>query len=143
MAKACYSVSSERRWVMTGTPIVNKLDDIYSLLKFLNLQPWNQLYMWQHFVAAPFARREPKALNLVHDILSKIMIRRTKGMKDENGNPIVHLPPKHVQVKYFDFSDHERVIYDKLLRSSQMRLHWLKGSGKADFSQLSEGLSLT
>lgn len=32
VSKACYELKGERRWVLTGTPIVNRLEDLYSLL---------------------------------------------------------------------------------------------------------------
>lgn len=32
ISKACYELKGQRRWALTGTPIVNRLEDLYSLL---------------------------------------------------------------------------------------------------------------
>lgn len=32
VAKACYELKGRRRWALSGTPIVNRLEDLYSLL---------------------------------------------------------------------------------------------------------------
>ena len=33
-AKSVYELQLSRKWILTGTPIVNRLDDLYSLTKF-------------------------------------------------------------------------------------------------------------
>ncbi|KAK2951191.1 putative DNA repair protein rad5 [Blattamonas nauphoetae] len=34
--RACWSISSDKRWVLTGTPIMNQIDDLHSLIHFLH-----------------------------------------------------------------------------------------------------------
>jgi len=36
-AVACQSLLATSRWVLTGTPIVNNIKDLYSMLKFLGI----------------------------------------------------------------------------------------------------------
>lgn len=36
-AKACFALNSERRWLLTGTPIQNSLDDFFSFVHFLKV----------------------------------------------------------------------------------------------------------
>lgn len=37
---ACTALQSSRRWAVTGTPIQNKLEDLYSLVRFICHEPW-------------------------------------------------------------------------------------------------------
>lgn len=37
-AKSCYAITAKRRWCLTGTPIVNRLEDLYSLLHFIRCE---------------------------------------------------------------------------------------------------------
>lgn len=45
-AKCCYELSSIHRWCLTGTPIQNSLNDVYSLLHYLNESPWADYGMY-------------------------------------------------------------------------------------------------
>ena len=39
--KACCRLNSEYRWCLTGTPMMNRLEDLQSLLTFLRIRPYN------------------------------------------------------------------------------------------------------
>lgn len=98
VSKACYELKGQRRWALTGTPIVNRLEDLYSLLHFLQLEPWGQYSFFRSFVTIPFLNQDPKALNVVQYILESCLLRREKTMRDKDGRLIVDLPPKHVRL---------------------------------------------
>lgn len=53
-AKACYQIEAEHRWVLTGTPIVNRLEDLFSLIRFLRVEPWSNFSFWRTFITVPF-----------------------------------------------------------------------------------------
>ncbi|EMD42287.1 hypothetical protein CERSUDRAFT_79878 [Gelatoporia subvermispora B] len=126
-ARAVYSLSARRRWAVTGTPIVNRLEDLYSLLKFLDFSPWSNYTFFRSFITAPFLARDPKAVEAVQIILESILLRREKNMRDTDGRRIVELPPKEVTVEKLEFSPLERKIYDSLYTNA-----------KRDFDQLNE-----
>ena len=86
VAKACHSLEGTFRWAITGTPVVNKLDDLYSLLRFLKVDPWESYSFWNAYVIEPFLKSAPSALKTVQTILEPLIIRRTKDMKDKDGN---------------------------------------------------------
>ncbi|KAF7337701.1 DNA repair protein RAD5 [Mycena sanguinolenta] len=128
-AKAVYALNARRRWAVTGTPIVNKLEDLYSLLKFLDFQPWSDFSFFRSFITLPFLARDPKAIEIVQVILESILLRREKTMLDTNGKRIVELPQKEVTVEYLEFSSVERKIYNSLFNSAKRDFQQLDAKG--------------
>ncbi|KAI8573536.1 hypothetical protein RHMOL_Rhmol01G0285000 [Rhododendron molle] len=49
---AAAALTADRRWCLTGTPIQNNLEDIYSLLRFLRVEPWGN-WAWPILVLPP------------------------------------------------------------------------------------------
>ncbi|CAK5264621.1 unnamed protein product [Mycena citricolor] len=105
-AKAVYALHARRRWAVTGTPIVNKLEDLFSLL----------------FITMPFLARDPKAIEIVQIILESILLRREKTMLDTNGKRIV-------EIDYLEFSSLERRIYNSLFISAKRDFEDLHAKG--------------
>jgi DNA repair protein RAD5 len=69
-----------------GTPIVNKLEDLYSLVHFLGVEPWSLYSYWRTFITVPFESKDYlRALDVVQTILEPLVLRRTKDMKDSEG----------------------------------------------------------
>ncbi|KAK7064681.1 DNA repair protein RAD5 [Favolaschia claudopus] len=128
-AKAVYALHARRRWAVTGTPIVNKLEDLYSLLKFLDFQPWSDFAFFRGFITMPFLARDPKAIEIVQVILESILLRREKTMLDADGKRIVELPQKEVTVEYLEFSNMERKIYNSLFNSAKRDFQQLNAKG--------------
>ncbi|KAG6851386.1 hypothetical protein H0H93_005784 [Arthromyces matolae] len=128
-AKAVYALHARRRWAVTGTPIVNKLEDLFSLLKFLDFKPWADFAFFRTFITLPFLARDPKAIEVVQVILESVLLRREKNMRDIDGNKIVELPSKEVKVDVLEFSPLERKIYDKIYISAKKDFDRLDAKG--------------
>ncbi|KAI8906813.1 SNF2 family N-terminal domain-containing protein [Gorgonomyces haynaldii] len=121
-AVACYHLNGKNRWAVTGTPIVNKLDDFFSLIHFLKVDPWGQHSFWSSFVSLPFSKRDTSALSVVQTIMEPLILRRTKDAKDVDGNPIVSLPPKQIVTEFLEFDKKERELYDSINDYSRKQL---------------------
>lgn len=114
-AKACYEIAATHRWTLTGTPIVNRLEDLFSLVRFLRVEPWNNFSFWKTFITAPFEKGEfVRALDVVQTVLEPLVMRRTKDMKTPDGEALVPLPPRAINVEKVKLSDAERDVYEHI-----------------------------
>ncbi|KAI8666437.1 DNA repair protein RAD5 [Fusarium keratoplasticum] len=119
-AKACYEISADHRWALTGTPIVNKLEDLFSLVRFLGVEPWNNFSFWRTFITVPFETGEfVRALDVVQTVLEPLVLRRTKDMKTPDGKPLVLLPPKQIEIVNVELSETERGVYDYIFNKAK------------------------
>jgi DNA repair protein RAD5 len=114
-AKACYELSAIHRWVLTGTPIVNRLEDLFSLVRFLRVEPWSNFSFWKTFITTPFEKGDfVRALDVVQTVLEPLVLRRTKDMKTPDGEALVPLPPRTIEIERIELSDPEREVYNHI-----------------------------
>ncbi len=76
--RALITVAAPRRWILTGTPIQNKLTDFRNILFFLGMD------------ADEYKRQRPAA------IASAVMLRRTVGMVRDAVPTMPTIPPEHM-----------------------------------------------
>lgn len=112
-AKACYEINAQHRWVLTGTPIVNRLEDLFSLVRFLRVEPWSNFSFWKTFITVPFESKDfIRALDVVQTVLEPLVMRRTKDMKTPDGEALVPLPARTIEIEELELSKQEREVYD-------------------------------
>ena len=127
-AKATAAVDAERRWAVTGTPIQNHIDDLFSLFHFLKVNPHGDWRWWSRFIGKPFEKKDKKAVEALQSVIKKLVIRRTKN-KRVNGKRIVMLPPKRVETVSIQFSEAETNFYKSLYEYSKGKFNEFLRSG--------------
>lgn len=114
MAKAACDLQSNIRWGLSGTPIQNKAMDVYSMLKYLHVRPFNDLQTFMRF-SDP---RSAEGMTRLHNILKPLLLRRTKTELQNKGE-LAALPKKMINIEEIDLSSDESSVYMHVLAYSQ------------------------
>ncbi|KAI8972436.1 SNF2 family N-terminal domain-containing protein [Trametes punicea] len=125
-AIACCALDAKYRWCLTGTPMQNNVEEIYSLIKFLRISPLNDWTTFNSSIAKPIKQGRPvRALKRLQVVLQKIMLRRTKTTI-VNGQPILELPDRLVKIVDCEFDEEERAFYMSVEQKVQTSLEQLQ-----------------
>ncbi|OLY80396.1 Helicase-like transcription factor [Smittium mucronatum] len=124
-SRAACSLSARSRWCLTGTPIQNRIDDLFSLIKFLHFSPLDLWYTWVKYVGTPFhSNLSNNFSNLKSDkpnigaqraqmIIQTLCLRRMKDQVDPStGKKYLDLPSITYHNRILEFSKKERELYD-------------------------------
>ncbi|KAG9575389.1 hypothetical protein KCV04_g24257, partial [Aureobasidium melanogenum] len=84
--QATYGLRSWYRWCLTGTPMQNNLDELQSLICFLQIKPYNNLATWKEQITIPMKNGKGNyAIKRIQYFLKGFMKRRTKDILKEDG----------------------------------------------------------
>ncbi|KAF7729901.1 hypothetical protein EC973_003635 [Apophysomyces ossiformis] len=129
MAEACCRLQADHRWCLTATPIQNKIDELYSLIKFLKIRPYCEWEEFRDEIAKPMKNGAyEQALKKVQILLKAIALRRSKKAKID-GKPILSLPERNVHFTHVDFTEDERQFYDYVDAKAQARFNKYVNAG--------------
>lgn len=73
------ALQAMRRWCLTGTPVQNRLEDLFSLTEFLRFYPVDNYSNVQRYILSPFRRKDKRVLTDFHSIMTTLALRRTKA----------------------------------------------------------------
>ncbi|KAE9454295.1 hypothetical protein C3L33_13797, partial [Rhododendron williamsianum] len=128
VARACCGLRAKRRWCLSGTPIQNSIDELYSYFRFLKYDPYAAYKSFCQQIKFPIARNSIHGYKKLQAVLRAIMLRRTKGTLID-GEPIISLPPKTIHLTKVDFSPEERAFYAKLESDSRSQFKAYAAAG--------------
>ncbi|CAM8984648.1 unnamed protein product [Rhodiola kirilowii] len=118
VARACWGLRAKRRWCLSGTPIQNSIDDLYSYFRFLKYEPYAVYKSFCSSIKVPIQRNPAKGYKKLQAVLKTVMLRRTKSTILD-GEPIINLPTKTIELRKVEFSKEERNFYLKLEADSR------------------------
>ncbi|BFI42047.1 protein Mpsnf1.22 [Marchantia polymorpha subsp. ruderalis] len=118
VARAAWGLRAKRRWCLSGTPIQNAVDDLYSYFRFLRYAPYDGYKTFREKIKDPVTRTPAEGYKALQSLLSAVMLRRTKDTLID-GKPIVNLPERIVTLKQTEFSEEERAFYTNLETESR------------------------
>ncbi|KAF0917142.1 hypothetical protein E2562_016942 [Oryza meyeriana var. granulata] len=118
VARACWGLRAKRRWCLSGTPIQNAVEDLYSYFRFLRYDPYAEYKKFCFMIKTPISRNPITGYKKLQVVLKTVMLRRTKATMLD-GKPIILLPPKTVSLKTVDFTSEERAFYNTLEAESR------------------------
>ncbi|CAO1636237.1 unnamed protein product [Jaminaea pallidilutea] len=116
-AQACFALSerAHSRWCLTGTPIQNNPYEIYSLIHFLGIPPFDDFEHFKEKIGDPLKSSNQTRVNWgmkrLCVVLQTVLLRRTKETKID-GKPLLSLPDRIVEVVSSPFdNDEEQDFY--------------------------------
>ena len=116
VARAAYALSAEFRIAMTGTPVENRLDELWSLMHFANRGLLGGRREFDAEFARPVADGIPgAAANLRQRIRPFVMRRRKAEVAPE-------LPPRTEATLKVVLDERERAVYDAVRAATQAEL---------------------
>ena len=104
--KAIHLLNAKYKIGLTGTPMQNKIIDVYNPLKWIGVEKRNFfVFRNRYCILGPFKnivgyRNVPE----IHSILNRNMLRRLK-------NEVLDLPPKIYKTEYVEMSNKQKFLY--------------------------------
>ncbi|KAK5671522.1 hypothetical protein QVD99_002226 [Batrachochytrium dendrobatidis] len=120
VAKAAHYLPTRHRLCLTGTPLQNSIEDLFSIFQFLKQDPYSNYEVFKQKILKPLKSHILKdreaAMAQVKLVLRGLLLRRTKNTLVD-GKPVVTLVSRELKTRLLDFTSKERAFYDGLLNS--------------------------
>jgi SNF2 family DNA or RNA helicase len=122
-AKAAYLLQAEYRLCMTGTPMMNNVGELFSLVHFCRIKPFSNPDKFKNEISNPIANQHEdmrkKGMQKLHGLIAATMLRRTK-YSQLDGKPIITLPPRTTEATNVQFDEDEQGFYTALETQTQL-----------------------
>ena len=114
IARNCDKLKAGRRWMLSGTPLFDGIEDLKGELNFLSLEPYaakSEDGFFNFSITQHWKQQSKHGLDTLK-VLGLLLLRRSKTMTIcETGAPLMGLKPMTVEFTPVPQSPYERAIY--------------------------------
>ncbi|KAF2638353.1 hypothetical protein P280DRAFT_456301 [Massarina eburnea CBS 473.64] len=125
-SRAADNLVSQYRWCLTGTPMQNNVEELYSLVRFLKLSPYMSWTRFNDDISKPLRDKSSgmrnRGMQCAQGILRASMLRRGKNTLVD-GKKISEMPPKKYSAQHVEFSDAEDELYKAIETKNQIQFN--------------------
>ena len=121
--QAIFKLNSQRRWSVTGTPVQNRLEDLYSVTRFLRLFPYDDRSKFGAHIISRFKTGDTTVLASLRVLVDSFTLRRVKDK--------INLPARRDQIVTLNFSEKEKQLHEFFRKESNVMMQVIAGENNA------------
>lgn len=136
-SKAVTFLKATYRFCLSGTPIQNNVDELFPIIRFLKIRPYNDEARFRLDISLPLKSTnyddtdKDISIRKLRAILKAILLRRSKTSLID-GKPILSLPTKHIIPDYVQMHEGEKEFYSGLEAGIQKKAKDLMQQSKSN-----------
>ncbi len=120
-AKVCKSLSAQHKLVLTGTPLENSPEDLWSIMDFLHPGLLGNLSSFRRKFCAG---NDPGSIKELSGRIAPFILRRKKA------DVFTEIPPKNEQILYCEMEDGQKKFYEGFLEETRKKYREAAGNPK-------------
>lgn len=123
---AAAAIQAEFRWCMTGTPFMNRPAEIFPLIRFLEISPYDRWDRFSEEIDRPLQKWSgdlgATAMRKLQTVIRSITLRRTKDSLLD-GRPVIELPARIEADAHTEFDAEQMEFYLALERQQKLKFN--------------------
>ncbi|CAJ0553138.1 Ff.00g116500.m01.CDS01 [Fusarium sp. VM40] len=128
--QAACELQSPRRWCLTGTPIVNSIDNYGALLAFIKIEPLVTKATFDRWISNPIRDKAKEGLRKLRILVEATCLRRTKSSVSQA------LPPPTIREEKVHLRPYDRALYDFFETEAAKNAHDSPNNYPANHSEM-------
>lgn len=129
-SRAIRSLQANHKIALTGTPMENRLAELWSIFDFLNHGYLGNLPQFQRRFVTPIEKdRDEAKIQQVQKFISPFLLRRTK----QDQTVALNLPDKQEQKEYCPLTGEQASLYEQLVQDTLQNIEGLSGIERRGF----------